>query len=256
MAALAALTGAASSVPWAVAFRTPTLRSWKQLSTIAASTARQLDVFNAPAFSTVFRFPFLGGHVVGVKLPPPALDSGGREATSILSTTVTAFNELHSEELAFCQSLVSPGAASSAPRAEAPRLNEAARFAGGRLALRRALSAHLGSATAAAAAGPALRGARGGPSLPAALGVSVSISHKDVVAAALVAPDHWGPEGFPRAVGVDVENLAVPRSYGGLRRRILTEGEQSLLGGLGGPSGAGLSVDEEVLLAFSLKVCP
>ncbi len=96
--------------------------------------------------------------------------------------------------------------------AEAMPARRARTWVGGRVALRRALTA---CGVPSEGVGPVLADERGAPRLPA--GLRGSIAHKDAVAAALAARDG----GF--ALGVDVEIAGALAA--GLERRILTADE-------------------------------
>lgn len=113
-------------------------------------------------------------------------------------------------------------------------------FAGGRLALRRAIRA----AEALGDAGPVLPGELGAPTLPK--GLIGSISHTHGLAAAVVSTPP--PNAEQAAVGIDVER-ASRQTSSRLARRILApvEREQMELDELGLPDRAGLT------LRFSLK---
>ncbi len=119
-------------------------------------------------------------------------------------------------------------------RAAASRLVARRRrsWVGGRAALRAAL------ARAGIEAGPVLTGERGAPILPAH--VAASITHKDDVAAALVA----AADG--RCVGVDVEADVVRATD--IASKVLASGEQAELAALPPAERA-----REVLLRFSAK---
>lgn len=111
------------------------------------------------------------------------------------------------------------------------RLNK---FLGGRVALRRALKG-----IQAVSCPSILRDDYGAPTLP--MEITGSISHKDDLAVGVARVDSVG------RIGVDIEhtyNKAASRLWG----RILTKNEQSQLGTL-----PGVSLEEEVLLRFSLK---
>ncbi len=108
-------------------------------------------------------------------------------------------------------------------------------WVGGRVALREAL-ARAGLSSAAAA--PILADDRGAPHIAGA--ACGSISHKDDLAAALVAPDTGG------RLGVDVE-LDVQRKHD-IARRVLTEAEIAEIAGLESPAR-----DFEILVRFSAK---
>jgi len=105
-------------------------------------------------------------------------------------------------------------------------------WVGGRVALRQAL-ARLGID-----APPVLPNDRKAPGLPA--GIAASITHKEGVAAALVAREPVAQ------VGVDLE-LVVPRTYD-IARRVLTADELAEIA-----SWSDADRDQEVLLRFSAK---
>lgn len=108
------------------------------------------------------------------------------------------------------------------------------KFLGGRVALRRALKG-----VHALTCPSILRDDFGAPTLP--MEITGSISHKDDLAVGVARVDSIG------RIGVDLEhtyNKAASRLWG----RILTKNEQSQLGKL-----AGVTMEEEVLLRFSLK---
>ena len=180
-------------------------------------------------------------------------------------------SQLMPEELAFASKMKSPVRASQ--------------YLGGRAALRRAMGGEV-----SAAVPPIYSNARGAPSIP--LAVRGSISHKDQVAVGLVMPwgeaagavgarEGGGEEGgegsgerlhtaegasgggggdgggeggdaLRRHVGVDIENLSTSRRIDLLVKKILTPNEKERLGALSG-AGLGISLDQEVLVYFSIK---
>ncbi len=85
-------------------------------------------------------------------------------------------------------------------------------FVAGRAAMRLALG------RSALSVGPVMSSPRGAPTLPSETGVSISISHKEKVAVALV-----GARDTRRRVGVDIE-IERPLRFD-IARRVLTHGE-------------------------------
>lgn len=112
-------------------------------------------------------------------------------------------------------------------------------FAGGRLALRRALQS-----MEAPGLEPMLPGRHGAPEIPGSF--VGSISHTHGLAAALVSRLPSGDDA-PRAVGIDVELAARPTSLR-LARKILAAEERQQLG-----RELGVSEQEDLTLRFSLK---
>jgi enterobactin synthetase component D len=164
------------------------------------------------AFETRFTLALPFGVCLGVALPE--VDSGAPFALP---------GELHPGEAAFADPL--------------PPIRRAA-WAGGRVALRRALALAGFAAPAAILATP-----RGAPALPAGLVGSISHKHghKQAIAVALVA----AATDPPATVGIDVEEVRV--LYPGVAERVLTDRERAAL------PAAGPARDAAVLLRFSAK---
>jgi phosphopantetheine--protein transferase-like protein len=157
-------------------------------------------------FSILFQRELPHGLCVGVRLPEPSENAG----------------ELALEQL---------GADERAHAAGLP-FRRRITWVGGRVALHRALE------RAGQQAGAILATERGAPSLPP--GIAGSVSHKEGLAVALVAP----AAGW--RVGIDIERMRVPRAE--IERHVLTEGERQEL--------TAFRLEErwrEVLLRFSAK---
>lgn len=177
------------------------------------------------AFGPALDEPTPHGTCVAVRLPDReeaqscALDAECGD--TLLSSLLLPAGELHLDEESHLRSL---------------QLPRQVLFAGGRLALRRALQS-----LAVAHAGPVLPDEHGAPALPD--GLLGSISHTDGLAVALVSnsPDARA------AVGVDVESASRPASLR-IAPRILAAKELPSLGRL-----AGMSEHTELTLRFSLK---
>lgn len=251
---------------------------------------------------------------------------GAADASTNLQGMNTAlWAELHPQEAALARSLLTPDTSSAGDSAysesdilDSTVVAQANRFCGGRLAARRALAAALlpmeveQARLLEAALGPVLKGARGEPVFQGIRGIregvalsssvisskssgsghaSVSISHKDDVAVALVQTLEGQTEGESSArvvahLGIDIEDLRGRRgskrgssgsssstSSGSgfpdssaaedpcvdalspraqrLAKRVLTARELERLGEL---ASCGLSKDDEVLVIFSFKV--
>jgi enterobactin synthetase component D len=159
------------------------------------------------SYSVAFRIELDHGHCVGVHLPPrdPSLPEPARE-------------HLHAAELA---------------RADDFGARRKISWLGGRIALRLALSD-----VGAAAPDALLSDDRGAPMLP--VGWVGSVSHKDRLAVALIAPrSHW-------AIGVDIEG--VREKTQDIGRQILTDRERAVLDALDATTR-----QHELLFRFSAK---
>ncbi len=164
----------------------------------------------------LFDLALAHGRCVGVRIPP-----GSAELDALADSALLA------EERAFAGTLAGGRRRS---------------WIGGRVALRQALAA-----AGLACGEPVFADDRGAPLLPA--GLLGSISHKDEVAVALVAPADGGgrTQGGGRArIGVDVEVEA--RRTHDIARRVLTESEVLEIAGLDD-----VSREREVLVRFSAK---
>ena len=177
--------------------------------------------WSQPAFSTVFSESLSHGHCVLVQLPQK--EQVGEDYR--LPGEVRP--DLHARELAHMRDY---------------RPARSVFFAGGRLALRRALWA-----MEAPGLEPMLPGKNGAPVIP---GQFVgSISHTHGLAAALVSrrPPGEGGEDEHMAVGIDVERTSRPTSLR-LARKILAAEEEHQLG-----LHLGLDEQQDLTLRFSLK---
>ena len=177
--------------------------------------------WSQPAFSTVFSESLSHGHCVLVKLPQKEQVGEDYRLPSELLT------DLHARELAHMRDY---------------RPARSVFFAGGRLALRRALWA-----MEAPGLEPILPGKNGAPVIPGRF--VGSISHTHGLAAALVARRPPGEEGEEErmAVGIDVERTSRPTSLR-LARKILAAEEERELG-----LHLGLDEQQDLTLRFSLK---
>jgi 4'-phosphopantetheinyl transferase EntD len=174
----------------------------------------------ARPFDTAFELQLASGHCVGVHLPP--------EASSM------AVDDLHPRERDVLAAM---------------QPNRQTTFAGGRIAMRRALLLAGADGTALE---PVLSDEFGAPDV--AGGVMGSISHTKGLAAAFVRqaplpqPPGVGRPGAPtRAVGVDVESASREVALK-LARRVLSAEERDTLG-----VSAGLAPATDLLLRVSLK---
>jgi 4'-phosphopantetheinyl transferase EntD len=177
--------------------------------------------WSQPAFSTVFSESLSHGHCVLVQLPQK--EQVGEDYR--LPGEVRP--DLHARELAHMRDY---------------KPARSVFFAGGRLALRRALWA-----MEAPGLEPMLPGKNGAPVIP---GQFVgSISHTHGLAAALVSRRPPGEEGEDEhmAVGIDVERTSRPTSLR-LARKILAAEEERQLG-----LHLGLDEQQDLTLRFSLK---
>jgi 4'-phosphopantetheinyl transferase EntD len=184
----------------------------------------------APPFTTSFEFPVDNGVCVGVRLP--SMDAAVETRLPI--------SELHPDE-----------------RDVMDGMQPARRilFAGGRVAMRRALT--LLDAPEAASA-PVLPDGRGAPTV--AGGALGSISHTDGLAVALactqtppVAPSQLEPSSSPlSAVGVDVESIGRELSPR-LARRCLHDDERATLGATCLAAGRPPSAATDLLLRVCIK---
>jgi len=181
----------------------------------------------ASSFQTAFALPLEHGLCVAVRLPTDKAADGGAAALPL--------EELHPRE----QEVL----AEMQPKRQLT-------YAGGRIAMRRALQE---AGAGAAADAPVLSDGAGAPAVqPGAIG---SISHTDGLAAAFVRPEHHGGGGgsdddsgwLCKAVGVDVERAS--RSIGlRIARRVLSEGERATLGAC-----ESLPEPSDLLLRVSIK---
>eukprot|EP00964_Phaeocystis_antarctica_P001729 scaffold911_cov63-Phaeocystis_antarctica.AAC.2 len=180
--------------------------------------------WSQPAFSTVFSESLSHGHCVLVQLPQKEQVGDDYRLPGEVRP------DLHARELAHMRDY---------------RPARSVFFAGGRLALRRALWA-----MDAPGLEPMLPGKNGAPVVPGRF--VGSISHTHGLAAALVSrrpPGEEGEEGEEQhmAVGIDVERTSRPTSLR-LARKILAAEEERQLG-----LHLGLDEQQDLTLRFSLK---
>jgi len=192
------------------------------------SASQLLD--DARPFSTAFEVPAEHGSCIGLHLPSP----GGED----VALPLNEMHELEREQL------------------ESMNLARQISFAGGRVAIRRALSMLCNDSILGC---PVLPDERGAPMLPEGMLSSISHTHGLVAAMVCKPPDiaqqvaSPAPTSTPpprRAVGIDVESatrVLSPR----VAQRCLAEDERATLPDA--PSGIGGGSSGELLLRVSIK---